>query len=200
MPDTITYEPTAGRLIIDDDLLSPLQWPQALKLERRSSALLLTTWDTALAARGDAIVCPVVYGDEDIEEPTLAITAEQAHALNLQPGDYRVWVDEERIYALPMEAPPAQAPVGQIGVTIYLLPEEQRTLEQLAIEHGVSLVDVLTAFAADLAGAHADSIDARYGGRNGGSDEREFANEWFRRNVDPTGPEFMRSFAEEAND
>lgn len=203
MPDTITYDSAAGRLIITEQLLKPLDWPQALKVSTRvAGSLTLESWWVENVPAGAVVhpgelVMPIAYygeGEEEADDIYLVITAEQAQALGLQAGTYRAWTDrdEETIYALS-----TPAPTGLIGVTVYLLPEEAQALEQLAIKHRVRLVDILTAFAADLAGAHASSIDNRYGGRNGGSDEREFADSWFRRNVDPTGPEFMRTFADE---
>lgn len=185
---TLLWRPREQQLLfLGEQLLEALSWPAALAVTVRRGALRLTPASGAPA--------PTVLGPEGFSY--LLLGPELHAALPTVETLYTAWLDPDGAM---IEAVPGRL---DTPLTIRLTPEERMQLESLALNHQVRAADLLTAFAADLAGAQWGG--SATGLRSGGSDERLFAAQWFRRNVDPGGwggpsgdrPQFMRRFDEE---
>ncbi len=177
-------------LFLDSELLEALAWPMVLTVTvARGGALRLAPAEPGTPG---AIV---VFGDE-----LTAMRLVEDVALHLPPADtiYTAWLDRDGDAII---AVPGQSHTPLIPLTIHLTPQERQQLEGLALRYQVRVTDILTAFAADLAGSQWGS--SATGLRSGGSDERLFAENWFKRNADPgwagSRPQFMRRFDEEAS-
>jgi len=199
MHDTITWRASDRTLVLSDAIVTHLDLDTHVGLSTGADGALLVRGPHAL---GSAYVMPVHHGgwfgdtrDEDLP-PHVHLGSAIAAELQLPVTDatYMAWYDHEAIYALPMQAP---------TITLTLTLASYQALEAIALRHGGRARDILTAFAEDLSAAHTPYPE-RWSLPSGGSDERDLADQWFRRNVDPGGwggpsgnqPQFMRTHAE----